>query len=153
MLKFLSFFLGMHMGDDAFIDLGNGMFYAHDDEWSVRGGGSPFGYVADTYASEANVVFGPAAWKRGTGPQSASILLEIGDWTLNPEQDLIPSNPSPFPGTVRLRDVAKSKLGHLEGARFDDIATFVRAMTEIGGNLPLRVATFDERLDRARALY
>lgn len=134
------------MRDGEFIDLGNGMFYAHDDEWSVRGGGSPFGYVADTQASETNVVFGPAAWNRGTGPQSASILLEVGDWTFDPERDPVPSDPSPFPGTVRLRDVAKSKLAHLDGKRFDDLDTFLLAMSGIGGVQPLKVATFGERL-------
>lgn len=134
------------MRDDEFIDLGNGMFYAHDDEWSVRGGGSPFGYVADTHAIETNVVFGPAAWNRGTGPASAAVLLDVGDWSFSPESDPVPDDVSPFPGTIRLRRAAAAAFAHLEGAWFDDLDSFLRVVSNLGEVRPLKVATFEERL-------
>jgi hypothetical protein len=120
---------------------------------AVRGGGSPFGYVADTYAIETNVVFGPAAWNRGTGPASTAALLEVGDWSVNPECDPLPADVSPFPGTIRLRNGANAAYAHLEGARFDDLDSFLRVVSNLGDARPLKVATFEERLAAVQEVF
>jgi len=82
-------------------DLGNGLFFALDDDWASRGG-SPFGYVADALSATPDVHFGPKAWNGGIGPTSGKVLIVVGEL-----QDKT-KEASPFPGPIYVTEAGRS---------------------------------------------
>ena len=129
------------MNIDAYRDLGNGLYFTLDIDWGVTGDGSDFGYIADTLSDDPNVIYGPAAWNRGVGPDSGEVLLYVGAVDQPVE--------SAFPGAVMVTEAGRAAgLGHLDGVVFEDMESLLAAAVTDRPPAALKVSTHAERLGR-----
>jgi hypothetical protein len=136
----------MEISRAEFLDIGNGWFFAFDEDWTTSSGHCPLGFVGDSMSPIPDVRFGPAAWRRKVGPLSAQILIEVGD---PPGGWDIAARPSP--GLVRVSAAGREAgFGNLEGRIVPDLATLLLHPSFGGGRRSLAVASAESRLAAVR---
>lgn len=124
------------------VDIGNGWFFAIDEDWATTAGECPIGFIGDSRSETPDVHFGPAAWNRGDGPISAKVLLEVGEM---PYSDVI--QPYPFPGPVRVTEAGMNAgLGVFNKEVVENLETLLAHTAFKRGQAHVLFGTPQERL-------
>jgi hypothetical protein len=94
-----------------FTEIGDGWFFALDEDWMMADGGCPLGFIGDAFSERTSESYGPAAWNGLPGPASSLTLATISGIPKDHEYAS-----KPFPGTVRITSAGmEAGLGALDG--------------------------------------
>jgi hypothetical protein len=126
-----------------FIDIGNGWFFALDEDWTTAGGTCHLGVIADSRSIMPNVHYGPAAWKRKGGPVSSLTLIEIEGHPLADGEYAS----YPFPGTLTVKSTGLlAGLYGLNGLSFDSLESLLENPLFKGPHGKVAIGTAETRL-------